>query len=159
MGAIVAHPADRTASASNRRTGQNDGVTITEADRERVRRRYPRQRVSPAVLALLGLVVLALVCYVVWVATNRANPPVSGRIDTFQVASDNEITATLTIDRPDPSVAAKCFVVAQAVSYDRVGELWVQVPPGDQRLTKVPVSVRTFKRATAVTVDSCAPAS
>ena len=48
------------AAASTGRTGQNDRVTITEADRERVRRRYPKQRFSPAVLAVLGLVVLAL---------------------------------------------------------------------------------------------------
>ncbi len=112
-----------------------------------------------AVLAVLGLVVLALVAYVVWVATSRANPQVSGRIDTFDVVSDNEMTATLTVDRPDPSVAAKCFVIVQAVTYDRVGELWVQVPPGTERLTTVPVSVRTFKRGTAITVESCGPAT
>ncbi|SPD88967.1 conserved protein of unknown function [Micropruina glycogenica] len=147
------------AAASTGRTGQNDRVTITEADRERVRRRYPKQRFSPAVLAVLGLVVLALVAYVVWVATSRANPQVSGRIDTFAVVSDNEMTATLTVDRPDPSVAAKCFVIVQAVTYDRVGELWVQVPPGTERLTTVPVSVRTFKRGTAITVESCGPAT
>ena len=88
------------AAASTGRTGQNDRVTITEADRERVRRRYPTQRFSPAVLAVLGLVVLALVAYVVWVATSRANPQVSGRIDTFAVVSDNEMTATLTVRPP-----------------------------------------------------------
>ena len=135
------------------------GAAERSGHRERVRRRYPKQRFSPAVLAVLGLVVLALVAYVVWVATSRANPQVSGRIDTFDVVSDNEMTATLTVDRPDPSVAAKCFVIVQAVTYDRVGELWVQVPPGTERLTTVPVSVRTFKRGTAITVESCGPAT
>ncbi|MFT3860621.1 DUF4307 domain-containing protein [Micropruina sp.] len=134
-------------------------MSITEADRERISRRYPRKRLSPAVLAVLGVVVLALIGYVVWVASHRANPAVTGRIDTFAIVSDNEVTATLTVERPDPSVGAKCFLIVQALSYDRVGESWVEIAPGSQRLTTVPVSLRTFKRGTAITVDSCTTAT
>ncbi len=134
-------------------------MTITDADRERVRRRYPNKRLNPAMMTVLGFVVMALIGYVIWVATNRANPPVSGRIDTFQVVSDNEMRATLTVERPNPSVAAKCFLIVQAVSYDRVGERWVDLPSGTERLTSVQVSLRTFKRGTAITVQSCGPAS
>lgn len=132
-------------------------MSITEADRERIRLRYPRQRMNPAVMTVLGLVVLAMIGYVVWVAAHKANPPVTGRIDTFAVVSDNEMKATLTVDRPDPSVAVKCFLIVQAVSYDRVGERWVEVPPGTAELTTVEVSLRTFKRGTAISVDSCTP--
>lgn len=134
-------------------------MTTSEADRERVRRRYPNERVNPAVMTVLGVVVLALIGYVVWVATSRANPPASGRIDTFQVVSDNEMLATLTVERPDPSQAVKCFLIVQAVSYDRVGERWVELPPGTERLTAVEVSLRTFKRGTAISVESCGPVS
>lgn len=134
-------------------------MTTSEADRERVRRRYPNERVNPAVMTVLGVVVLALIGYVVWVATSRANPPASGRIDTFQVVSDNEMLATLTVERPDPSQAVKCFLIVQAVSYDRVGERWVKLPPGTERLTAVEVSLRTFKRGTAISVESCGPVS
>ncbi|MFT4294015.1 MAG: DUF4307 domain-containing protein [Micropruina sp.] len=133
-------------------------MTITAADRERIRRRYPPKRLSPAIVAVLGVVVIALIGYVVWVASHRANPPVTGRIDTFAVVSDNEMRATLAVDRPDPQVAAKCFLIVQAVSYDRVGERWVEVPPGTEQVTKVDVSLRTFKRGTAISVDSCGPA-
>lgn len=132
-------------------------MSITEADRERIRLRYPRQRMNPAVMTVLGLVVLAMIGYVVWVAAHKANPPVTGRIDTFAVVSDNEMKATLTVDRPDPSVAVKCFLIVQAVSYDRVGERWVEVPPGTAQLTNLEVSLRTFKRGTAISVDSCTP--
>lgn len=138
--------------------GQNSRVPITAADRERIRRRYPPKRLSAAVIAVVGLVVLALIGYVVWVASHRANPPVTGRIDAFAVASDNELRATLAVDRPDPAQAAKCFLVVQAVSYERVGERWVEIPPGTERVTQVEVSLRTFKRGTTVTVDSCGPA-
>ncbi len=132
-------------------------MSLTEADRERIRLRYPRQRMNPAVMTVLGVVVLAMIGYVVWVAAHKANPPVTGRIDTFAVVSDNEMKATLTVDRPDPSVAVKCFLIVQAVSYDRVGERWVEVPPGTAELTTVEVSLRTFKRGTAISVDSCTP--
>ena len=110
-------------------------------------------------MTVLGIVVLAMIGYVVWVAAHKANPPVTGRIDTFAVVSDNEMKATLTVDRPDPSLAVKCFLIVQAVSYDRVGERWVEVPAGTERLTTVGVSLRTFKRGTAITVESCTPAS
>ena len=132
-------------------------MSLTEADRERIRLRYPRQRMNPAVMTVLGVVVLAMIGYVVWVAAHKANPPVTGRIDTFAVVSYNEMKATLTVDRPDPSVAVKCFLIVQAVSYDRVGERWVEVPPGTAELTTVEVSLRTFKRGTAISVDSCTP--
>jgi len=135
--------------------GQNGTVIITEADRERIRRRYPSKRLSPAVMTVLGFLVLAMIGYVIWVASERANPAVAARVDTFAVVSDNEMRATLAVDRPDPSKAARCFVIVQAVSYDRVGERWIDVPPGNRQLTAVEVSVRTFKRGTAITVESC----
>ncbi len=106
-------------------------------------------------MVILGVVVVALVGYVIWVATHRANPPVTGRIDTFNVVSDNEMRARLTVDRPDPGKAVKCFLIVQAVSYDRVGERWVEVPPGTEQVTRVDVSLRTFKRGTAISVESC----
>ena len=133
-------------------------MTITAADRERIRRRYPPKRLSAAAVAVLGLVILALIGYVIWVASHKANPPVTGRIDTFAVVSDNELRTTLAVDRPDPAQAVKCFLVVQAVSYERVGERWVDIPPGTERVTQVDVSLRTFKRGTAISVESCGPA-
>lgn len=157
MGAIVhSRPSGRTPIHSA--DGQNGRVTITEADRERIRRRYPPKRLSPAVMVVLGVVVIALVGYVIWVATHRANPPVTARIDTFAVVSDNEMRARLAVDRPDPGLAVKCFLIVQAVSYDRVGERWVEIPPGTEQVTRVDVSLRTFKRGTAISVESCGPA-
>lgn len=154
MGAIVPSGTDSRTTIHSA-DGQNGRVTITEADRERIRRRYPPKRLSPAVMVVLGVVVLALVGYVIWVAGHRANPPVTGRIDTFSVVSDNEMRARLAVDRPDPGKAAKCFLIVQAVSYDRVGERWVEIPPGTEQVTRVDVSLRTFKRGTAISVESC----
>lgn len=125
------------------------------ADADRIARRYPRRRTSPAALIAIGMLILALVVWVVWVAFSKASPAVTGRIDTFAVVSDTETQARITIDRPDPAVAARCLVFVQAVTYERVGEKYVDVPPGTERLTAVDISVRTFKRGTAITVESC----
>ena len=154
MGAIVPSGTDSRGTIHSA-DGQNERVTITDTDRERIRRRYPPKRLSPAAIAVLGLVVIALVGYVIWVATHRANPPVSGRIDTFAVVSDNEMQARLAVERPDPGVAVKCFLIVQAVSYDRVGERWVEIPPGTEQVTRVDVSLRTFKRGTAISIENC----
>ncbi len=130
-------------------------MTITQADQERIRRRYPPKRLPPLVLAVLGVLVAVLIGYVVWVASHKANPPVAAQIQAFQVVSDNEIRATLAIDRPDPAQAARCFLVSQAETYDRVGERWVEIPPGTEKLTRTEVSLRTFKRATTIEVQTC----
>ena len=53
--------------------------------------------------------------------------------------SDTVIGVTVTVDRPDPSVAAECLVFAQAVTYDRVGETGVRVEPGGTGLTTMSV--------------------
>lgn len=127
------------------------------ADAERIARRYPRQRTSPAALIAVGAVIVALVAWVVWVAINKASPSVTGRVDSFAVVSDTETRARITIDRPDPSVPARCLLFVQAVTYERVGEKYVDVPAGSERLTALDVSVRTFKRGTSITVEACGP--
>ncbi len=129
------------------------------ADAERIARRYPRRRTSPAALIAVGAVILALVAWVVWVAINKASPSVTGRVDSFAVVSDTETRARITIDRPDPSVPARCLLFVQAVTYERVGEKYVDVPAGSERLTAVDVSVRTFKRGTSIAVEACGPAA
>ena len=101
--------------------------------------------------------IVALVAWVVWVAINKASPSVTGRVDSFAVVSDTETRARITIDRPDPSVPARCLLFVQAVTYERVGEKYVDVPAGSERLTALDVSVRTFKRGTSITVEACGP--
>ncbi len=101
------------------------------------------------VLALAGLGWLG------WAAWQGAHPEVSARVDGFHVASDAQIDVRLTVERQDPSRAAECSIFAQAITYERVGELVVPVPAGGERLTPVEVPVRTFKRATTADIESC----
>lgn len=122
----------------------------------RLDRRYPvhRNRLGDWRLWAVGLAVLGL-AWLGWAASTGANPAVSGRVDGFEVLSTTDMRVELSVERQDPSRAAECFLFAQALSYERVGELTFRVEPGDTPLTRLEVTVRTFKRATAVTLESC----
>ena len=122
---------------------------------DRLARRYPAKR------RLLDWRVLAVACgllaaaWIGWVAMDGATPPVAARVDTFEVVSDTEVTVTVTLEREDPALAARCLLFVQAVSYERVGELQVEVPADGQPVTRQDLTVRTFKRGTSASLEGC----
>lgn len=122
---------------------------------ERLARRYPARRrlVDWRVLAVLcGILALA---WTVWVAMDGATPPVAARVDAFEVTSDTEVKVTVTLEREDPGRAASCLLYVQAVSYERVGELVLEVPADGQAVTRQELTVRTFKRGTSAALEDC----
>ena len=122
---------------------------------QRLARRYPVRR------RLLDWRVLAVLCgalavlWTIWVAVDGATPPVAARVDAFRVVSDTEVTVTVTLEREDPALAARCLLFVQAVSYERVGELQVEVPADGQPVTRQDLTVRTFKRGTSASLEGC----
>jgi hypothetical protein len=139
--------------------GQNAGVTTgttPSAAAERLRLRYPRSRLPRPVL-VGGVAVLAAVflAWLVWTALIGSNPAVTGQVSAYRVVSDQEVTFTLTVDRPDPSRAAVCRVVAQSADYQAVGALDVEVPPRPERVVDVTGSLKTLRRATNASFKSC----
>lgn len=129
-----------------------------ESDAARIARRYPPRRV-PRWAWIPVAVALALVggTWLLWSALYGANPVVSGRISAFNVMSDTSVDAVLTVQRPDPRLPVTCTVVAKAVSYETVGQLPVRVAASDQELLDLPITLRTFKRATTVDLAGCVP--
>lgn len=129
-----------------------------ETDAERLARRYPTRRnrladwrLWAAVLGVIGL------GWIGWVAVEGAVPPVSARVDAFQAISDTEMEVTLALEREDVTRGASCLVYVQAVSYERVGELEVTVPPGGEHHTRQVITVRTFKPGTSAAAENCHP--
>lgn len=123
---------------------------------ERIRNRYPRSRLPrPVVVALIGLLALAGVGWLIWVATVHAQPAVSGQLAGFRVVSDSSVEVTLTVERPDPAVTARCLVIAQSMDFERVGEIEVEVPASRHQLVDLPVTIKTLRRAISASVDSC----
>lgn len=90
-----------------------------------------------------------------WAALDAANPKLVAMVESFEIPSDQEITAVLRVQRSDPNMSGTCLVVAQAVSYERVGELELEIEPAAEALTLEEVSIKTVKRATSISVVSC----
>lgn len=123
---------------------------------QRLERRYPPDRISRPVkiTATVAFAAIAL-AWLVWAALFHSNPPVGAQVSEFAVVDAGEITATLVVDRPDPSVAVTCQVYAEAVDYERVGEKVVHVGPGTETVERITVSVRTFRQAASVGTTGC----
>jgi hypothetical protein len=135
-------------------TGADAGLSA--ADAERLRLRYPRPRLPrPLLVALVAVGVLAAGGWLIWVASVRSAPPVAARITAYTVVSDTRITATLTVDRPDPSRPVACRVLSQAVDYQPVAEELVRIPASPYRVVDVQVELTTLRRATTAVVKDC----
>lgn len=124
------------------------------ASTDRIAKRYPRRARRwwiPLAIALAGIGA----AWLAWAGGYYALATVTARVETFEIVSDSQINVRVSVDRPDPSRGAECLLYAKAVSYDRVGEQPVVIPPGGDQLSVVEVELRTFRRATTAVIDSC----
>lgn len=109
-------------------------------------------------IAAIAVVAAIGIGWLIWAALVHSRPAVSGALHIWDIKSDDTVTFTLTVERPDPSVAATCRVLAQATNFETVGEKTISVPAGEDRLTDVRDSLRTIRRATSVSLDTCTAA-
>ncbi len=122
----------------------------------RIRQRYPAARLPrPVLVGLVTLLAAVGLGWLVWTATVHSTPPVRGGVAAFTVLSDSKVAVTLTVERPDPSIPAVCTVIAQAVNFDHVGELPVEVEATTARRVDLHVTLKTFRRATSVSLAQC----
>lgn len=129
---------------------------MSDEDRGRIAARYPRRKPVDILVAVVAVAALVAAISVVVVAgVQRSNPPVAAMVRQFDVTSPQEIAVTIVVQRTDPGQAATCSLFAQAVSYEYVGELDVEVPPGTETLTTVSLTMKTLKQATSVSVERC----
>lgn len=132
------------------------GSVTQQSNAERLARRYPPSR-TPRWLWIALAAILAVVggTWMLWSAIYGANPAVSAKIVAFTVTSDQTVDVRLTTQRPDPAVPATCTVIAQAVTYDTVGQYPLELGPGTTTLEDHDITIRTIKRATSVSIQSC----
>lgn len=130
-------------------------VPDSDAAAERLTKRYPEPR-RVRLWIPVGIILAVLGAFwLVWAGGHYATGTVSARVDAYDVVSNSQIKVRVSVERPDPSRGAECLLYAKAVSYDRVGEQPVVIPPGGDSLSVVEVELRTFRRATTAVVDSC----
>ena len=131
------------------------GTELSDVDQARIAERYPRRSRIDLVLAILGVVLLvAIAAAFVLSGLVRSNPPVAAMIRSFSTHPQWTL-ADVVIQRNDPSKEATCFLYAQAANFERVGEMTVSVPAGDEKLTVEHVTIKTVREATAVEVIDC----
>ena len=131
-------------------------ASISAADAERIRRRYPRSRLPRAGwVALVAVGVAIAGGWLIWAATIGSNPAVTAVVSAYTVRSDTQIDATLTVDRADPSRPAACRVLAQATDFQPVAEQTVSISPSAGKVVNVEVRLTTLRRATTAIVKEC----
>lgn len=123
---------------------------------ERLRRRYPKPRVSrPLLVSLTSVGVVLALTWLVWTALLHSRPVVAAEVVTFRIDSDRSIAATISVERRDPSLPVTCRVLAQAADFQPVGEQLVPVAASSDHVVNASVVLTTLRRATAVVVRDC----
>ena len=123
---------------------------------ERLRRRYPKPRVSrPLLVSLTSVGVVLALTWLVWTALLHSRPVVAAEVVTFRIDSDTSIAATISVERRDPSLPVTCRVLAQAADFQPVGEQLVPVAASSDHVVNASVVLATLRRATAVVVRDC----
>lgn len=129
---------------------------MSDAAAARLRRRYPPPRLPrPALVVLIALGTAVALSWLVWAALFHATPAVTADVPAFTINSDTSMSVTITVQRPDPSVAATCRVIAQATDFQPVAEAEVSVPASTVELANIPVELTTLRRATSASVSGC----
>ncbi|MFC0625957.1 DUF4307 domain-containing protein [Kribbella deserti] len=106
-------------------------------------------------LALGGLLVLAGLAWLVWVAVLHSTPPVASRLIGFEIVSPSAAKATIEVERSDDVTAAACRVQAKAPDFSVVGEVTVNVAAGGPQRQMLTADVTTQRAATAVVLIGC----
>jgi hypothetical protein len=123
---------------------------------ERLRRRYPKPWMPrPLLVGLIGVGVVLGLTWLVWTALLHSRPLVAAQVVTFRIDSDTSVSATISVERRDPSVPVTCRVLAQAVDFQPVGEEQVSIAASSDRLVDLNLMLTTLRRATAVVVKGC----
>ena len=123
---------------------------------ERLRRRYPKPRMSrPLLVSLISIGVLLALTWLVWTALLHSRPVVAAEVVTLRIDSDTSVSATISVERRDPSKPVTCRVLAQAADFQPVGEQLVPVAASSDHLVNASVVLTTLRRATGVVVRGC----
>jgi hypothetical protein len=131
-------------------------ASVSSDAAERLRLRYPRSRLPrPILVTAVALLALTFVSWLVWSASVQASPPVSATVSGYRVLSDQAVAVTLTVQRPEPSKAVVCHLVAQAEDFQIVGAVDQRVPPRSEKLVDVALQLKTLRRATSASVKGC----
>jgi hypothetical protein len=105
-------------------------------------------------IAVAVVVAVAATGWLVWATVSHSTPAVRSQLVAFEVRSEHQVTARLTVVRQAEDTDASCRLRAVAEDHAVVGELTVEVDSGSRTQTVRP-SIRTERRATTVELVGC----
>jgi type 1 fimbria pilin len=105
-------------------------------------------------LVLIGALVVSGIGFLSWTVLFHGSPAVQSRMTSWELVSDHEARAVVTVSREEQVVDATCRVTAVAEDHTVVGEATFTVTDGPLQST-VAVSIRTERRPTAIVLDGC----
>jgi hypothetical protein len=115
-------------------------------------RRSTRPRWFWPLVAAVGVAIG--VAFAAWVGFQER--PVTARVWAYDVKSDDLVTVTLDVVRPEP-LAVTCTVYAQSEDHAIVGEKTVDIAASAQDVQRIAIDVRTERRAVTGVLRTCAP--
>jgi hypothetical protein len=113
-----------------------------------------RRRSRASLIFIVGLLAVASLTWLGWVAWHHATPDVRGGLRSYEIVSDHEVSVVIDVKR-STSASVECTVRAQAESHGIVADQQVTIPAGSQGDVRFTAVVPTERRATAVTVTDC----
>jgi hypothetical protein len=109
----------------------------------------------PLLVGLISVGVVLALTWLVWTALLHSRPVVAAEVVTLRIDSDTSVSATISVERRDPSMPVTCRVLAQAADFQPVGEQLVRVAASSDHVVSAGVILTTLRRATAVVVKGC----
>ena len=119
--------------------------------------RYGAPRPGRRRLLIVAVVVgaVAALAWLLWVAAFHAVPQVRSELQSYEILSPGEASATVLVDRADDTVDATCIVEANAEDRSAVGQRVFTLGPGEPEDATFDVLIRTERPAVQVVVTGC----
>jgi Domain of unknown function (DUF4307) len=109
----------------------------------------------PLLVGLIGVGAVLALTWLIWTALLHSRPVVAAEVVSLRIDSDTSVSATISVERRDPSMPVTCRVLAQAVDFQPVGEQLVPVAASSDHVVNASVMLTTLRRATGVVVSGC----
>ena len=118
----------------------------------------PSSTRTKAVVAVVVVLVGAGLSWLAWAILEHGRPEAQSSLVSFTADGEHAAVAKFTVVRRSADIEADCLLRAVAADHTIVGELDVEVGPGEPTTATLERTIRTERRATSVDLLGCSTA-